>query len=153
MKNRRAGMTLVEVLLAAMLLGLAMMGIFTCLSKCLRLVSASREAQKVNLVFDLIDFKYPINAIKEEDDFEEVEVEGDASDLASDLGDERSRKELEGYRYQRKFDEKLAPEDDDEPNDHLFICRTVVTWGDGEDEREERVEYFYLPEIDGHEAQ
>ena len=47
----------------------------------------------------------------------------------------------------------LTPEDDDEPNDHLFICRTVVTWGDGEDEREERVEYFYLPEIDEHEAQ
>lgn len=153
MRISRSGMTLVEVLLAAMLLGLAMLGIFTCLTKCLRLVGASREAQKVNLVFDLINFKYPINSIEEEDDFEKVEVEGDAADLAADIGDERSKKELEGFRYVRKFDEKLAPEsEDDEPNDHLFICRTTVTWGEGDDEREERIEYFYLPGIEEHEV-
>lgn len=151
MRSDKSGMTLVEVLLAALLLGIAMAGIFTCLSRCMGLVKASMDVHNIKLAFDLADFKYPVAGIKSEDDFEKVEVDDiDLSDLAAELGDENAKEALRGYRFSRKFDEKLKPEDENAPNDHLFVCRSVVSWGSGEDDREEHVEYFYLPDVEEH---
>ncbi len=137
MMTNRSGMTLVEVLLAAMLLGLGMMTIFTSLSRCLRLIQASRDVQKMQLAFDRGNLAHPMADIQSDDDMEKLLVEDD------DLGEG-----LENYVFTRTFDEKKKPEDDKEFNDHLFTVRTTVSWGEGEDAREEIVELIWLPKVD-----
>lgn len=137
MKTDRSGMTLVEVLLAAMLLGLGMMTVFTGLSRCLRLIQASRDVQKMQLAFDRGNLAHPMADIQSEDDIEKLLVEDD------DLGEG-----LENYVFKRTFDEKAKPEDDNDFNDHLFTVRTSVSWGEGEDAREEIVELIWLPKVD-----
>ena len=137
MRTSRSGMTLVEVLLAAMLLGLGMMTIFTSLSRCLRLIQASRDIQKMQLAFDRGNLAHPMADIQSEDDIEKLLVEDD------DLGED-----LENYVFTRTFDEKEKPEDDNDFNDHLFTVRTAVSWGEGEDAREEIVELIWLPKVD-----
>ena len=64
MTTSRSGMTLVEVLLAAMILGLGMMAIFTCLTRCLRLIQASRDVQKMQLAFDRGNLAHPMADIQ-----------------------------------------------------------------------------------------
>ena len=137
MKTSRSGMTLVEVLLAAMLLGLGMMTIFTSLSRCLRLIQASRDVQRMQLAFDRGNLAHPMADIQSEDDIEKLLVEDD------DLGEG-----LENYVFRRTFDEKEKPENDTDFNDHLFTVRTSVTWGEGEDAREEIVELVWLPNVE-----
>ncbi len=137
MTTSRSGMTLVEVLLAAMLLGLGMMTIFTSLSRCLRLIQASRDVQKMQLAFDRGNLAHPMADIQSEDDIEKLLVEDD------DLGEG-----LEEYVFRRTFDEKLKPENENDFNDHLFTVRTSVSWGEGEDAHEEIVELVWLPNVD-----
>ncbi len=136
MTTSRSGMTLVEVLLAAMILGLGMMAIFTSLTRCLRLIQASRDVQKMQLAFDRGNLAHPMADIQSEDDIEKLLVED------ADLGDG-----LENYVFTRTFDEKEKPEDDNDFNDHLFTVRTTVSWGEGDDAREEIVELLWLPKV------
>ena len=138
MATRRSGMTLVEVLLAALLLGLGMMSIFTALSRCMRLIQASRDIQKMQLAFDRGNLAHPMADIQSEEDLEKLVVEAD-----DDLGED-----LEGYVFSRNFDVKEKPEDDNGFNDHLFTVRTRVSWGEGDDAREEIVELVWLPNIE-----
>ena len=137
MTTSRSGMTLVEVLLAAMILGLGMMAIFTCLTRCLRLIQASRDVQRMQLAFDRGNLAHPMADIQSEDDIEKLLVED------GDLGEG-----LENYVFTRTFDEKEKPEDDNDFNDHLFTVRTTVSWGEGDDAREEIVELLWLPKVD-----
>ena len=138
MATRRSGMTLVEVLLAALLLGLGMMSIFTALSRCMRLIQASRDIQKMQLAFDRGNLAHPMADIQSEEDIEKLVVEAD-----DDLGED-----LEGYVFSRNFDVKEKPEDDNGFNDHLFTVRTRVSWGEGDGAREEIVELVWLPNIE-----
>ncbi len=137
MTTSRSGMTLVEVLLAAMILGLGMMAIFTSLTRCLRLIQASRDVQKMQLAFDRGNLAHPMADIQSEDDIEKLLVED------GDLGEG-----LENYVFTRTFDEKEKPEDDNEFNDHLFTGRTILSWGEGDDAREEIVDLLWLPKVD-----
>ena len=151
MSIRRSGMTLVEVLLAAMLLGLGMMTIFSGLTRCLSLIRASRDVQKMHLVFDLGNLAHPMDNIQSEEDFSELEVDPpeDIKKILSILHEDGERsKGLENYLFSRKVDTKVKPENDNEFNDHLFTIRTVVSWGEGDDAREEIVELVWLPNID-----
>ncbi len=138
MATRRSGMTLVEVLLAALLLGLGMMSIFTALSRCMRLIQASRDIQKMQLAFDRGNLAHPMADIQSEEDIEKLVVEAD-----DDLGED-----LEGYVFSRNFDVKEKPEDDNGFNDHLFTVGTRVSWGEGDAAREEIVELVWLPNIE-----
>ena len=137
MTTDRSGMTLVEVLLAAMLLGLGMMAIFTSLTRCLRLMQASRDVQKMQLAFDRGNLAHPMADIQSEDDMEKLLVED------GDLGEG-----LENYVFKRTFDEKRKPENDSDFNDHVFTVRTTVSWGEGDDARDEIVELIWLPKVD-----
>ena len=83
MTTSRSGMTLVEVLLAAMILGLGMMAIFTCLTRCLRLIQASRDVQKMQLAFDRGNLAHPMADIQSEDDIEKLLVEEAHPSIAS----------------------------------------------------------------------
>ncbi len=109
----RAGMTLIEVLLAAALLGLGLASLLGGLSNCLAVMKASREYQQAQWVMGLGELKYPIREVEE---IEDLEVDPD-SGLA------------EGYTFERTVDEKdLASGQED---DGLYVLRTRVVWGSG----------------------
>lgn len=147
MTTSRCGMTLVEVLLAAMLLGIGMLSIFTCLSKEMRLIQASRDVQRVMLVFDLVSVTPPLpQNITTEEEMGLVEID---EEPAENLFSEDDRKdELKGFVVSRKWELKEKPEDEQDVDDHLFTLVTTVSWGERDDERQQIVELFWIPDLD-----
>lgn len=143
MMNSKSGMTLVEVLLASMLLGLGMMTIFTGISQCLKLIQASKEVQEIQFVLDKGMSLYPVNeAIESEDDLKEIEVED--TEIHVDDDDSNSS----SYWFSRVIDEKTY-EDAYEYKDHLFTIKTSLKRNQNDDEPcEEIVQLLWLPKID-----
>lgn len=124
-KSAKAGFTLLEVILAVMILGGGLTVIYRAIIVNARMVSVSRERQEVAYVFSLGELEHPLRDI--EDIEEDAVVEPDAT-------------LREGYIFERTVDEKEEPEEGVE-DDGLYVVRTIVTWGDGEN-REEIVRYL-----------
>lgn len=125
----KAGFTLIEVMLAVIILATSLIVIYRAIIIDARMVALSRERQEVAYVFSLGDFAHPLQNI--EDIEEDVPVDPDYS-------------LKEGYAYSRTVDER--PElDSDVEDDGLYTVRTVVTWNDGTS-REEVVRYLRLAE-------
>lgn len=124
-KSAKAGFTLLEVILAVMILGGGLTVIYRAIIVNARMVSISRERQEVAYVFSLGELEHPLRDI--EDIEEDAVVEPDAT-------------LREGYIFERTVDEKEEPEEGVE-DDGLYVVRTIVTWGDGEN-REEIVRYL-----------
>jgi prepilin-type N-terminal cleavage/methylation domain-containing protein len=119
---RRAGFTLIEVLIATVILAMGLMTLMTGLTNCAAMMTLSKEFQDAQYVFSLGELKYPM---KESTDVEEDLVVDPDSDL------------VEGYVFERTVDEKDL--DTNEVDDGLFLVRTRVTWGSGKDQFEELV--------------
>ena len=124
-KSAKVGFTLLEVILAVMILGGGLTVIYRAIIVNARMVSVSRERQEVAYVFSLGELEHPLRDI--EDIEEDAVVEPDAT-------------LREGYIFERTVDEKEEPEEGVE-DDGLYVVRTIVTWGDGEN-REEIVRYL-----------
>ena len=120
----RSGFTLIEILLATMILALGLMTLLVSLSNCAAMMTLSKEYQDAQYVFNLGELKYPI--VESTDVEDEVPVDPD-----SDL--------VEGYVFERTVDEKEL--DTNEVDDGLFVVRTRVSWGDGAEQFEELVRY------------
>jgi prepilin-type N-terminal cleavage/methylation domain-containing protein len=119
---RREGFTLIEVLIATMILALGLMTLMTGLSNCAAMMTLSKEYQDAQYVFSLGELKYPM---KESSDVEEDLVVDPDSEL------------VEGYVFERTVDEKEL--ESNQVDDGLFLVRTRVTWGSGKDQFEELV--------------
>ncbi len=123
--RRAAGFTLLEVILAVIILGGALTVIYRAIIVNAKMVTVSRERQEVAYVFSLGELAYPLRDLK---DIEEDAVVDPDSSLK------------EGFTFARTVDEKPDPEEGVE-DDGLYVVRTTVTWGDGEN-REEVVQYL-----------
>lgn len=124
--DNRAGMTLIEVLLAATLLGLGLVTLLSGLSSCLAVMRASREYQTAQWALSLGELTYPVTGVEEVTD---LEVEPD-----SNL--------VEGFTFSRVVDEKEV--EDDLTDDGLYVVRTRIFWGaGGEGQAEELVGYIW----------
>lgn len=121
---RRDGFTLIEILFATMILSFGLITLMSSMSNCAVMMTLSKEYQQAQYVFSLGELKYPV---EESDDVEE--------DLVVDPDTEL----VDGYTFERTVDEKDL--DPDEVDDNLYIVRTRVTWGEGEDQYEELVRY------------
>ncbi len=119
---RRAGFTLIEVLIATMILALGLMTLMTGLSNCAAMMTLSKQFQDAQYVFSLGALKYPM---KESTDVEKELVVDPDSDL------------VDGYVFARTVDEKEL--DAKQVDDGLFLVRTRVTWGSGKNQFEELV--------------
>ncbi len=120
----RRGFTLIEMMMAIIILAGALTVLYRSIIVSARMVSLSRERQEVAYVFSLGELKYPLRDI--EDIEEDVPVAPDSS-------------LKEGYTFERTLDEKPDPEEGVE-DDGLYVVRTIVTWGNGAN-REEVVQY------------
>lgn len=123
--SRRAGFTLLELMIAVIILGGALTVLYRAIIVNARMVSISRERQEVAYVFSLGELEYPLSDI--EDIEEDAPVDPDSS-------------LKEGYTYERTLDEKEDPEEG-VTDDGLYVIRSVVTWGNGAN-REEVVRYI-----------
>ena len=125
-RNRRAGMTLIEVLLAAALLGLGLVTLLGGLSSCLAVMRAAGEFQSAQWALSLGELTYPVTAVEEVD---ELVVDED-----SEL--------VEGFTFSRTVDPKEVV--DELTDDGLYVVRTRIAWGaGGEGQAEELVSYVW----------
>ena len=124
-KTGTAGFTLLEVMLAVIILGGTLSVLYRSIIVNVRMIDVSHERQEVAYVFSLGELEYPLRDI--EDIEEDAVVDPDTS-------------LKEGYVFERTVDEKEEPEEGVE-DDGLYVVRTTVTWGDGRN-TEEIVRYM-----------
>ncbi len=124
-RHPRAGFTLIEMVLAIIILGGALTVLYRSIIVSARMVTLSKQREEVAYVFTLGELEHPLRDI--EDIEEDAPVDPDSS-------------LLDGYTYERTVDEREDPPEDVE-DDGLYVVRTIVSWGDGS-EREEIVRYL-----------
>ena len=133
MSQRRRGMTLIEVLLAAAILGMGLSALMAQMSGGFRLLKASKDFEDAQWVLAIGELKHPL---RPRDDIEEdLAVEPDPLD--DELPDDLAGK---GFTFERAVDEKEDPP----PNvaeDGLYVVRTRVNWNG---HTEEFVRYVWM---------
>jgi prepilin-type N-terminal cleavage/methylation domain-containing protein len=115
-----AGFTLLEIMLAVIILGGALSVLYRSIIVNVRMIDVSRERQEVAYVFSLGELEHPLR------DIEDIETDA-VVDPDSSL--------KEGYIFERTVDEKPEPEEG-VVDDGLYVIRTTVTWGDGRNSEE-----------------
>jgi len=111
--------TLVEVLLAIVMLSIGLTVLLTGAVRCMAAISRSKEYQEAQWSLGQGEAEYPLIVT---DDPKDLEVEGEVFD--------------NGHTFSRTVDE-------DEDEDGLYVVRTTVTWWDrGRESKEEVVRYL-----------
>lgn len=133
---RRDGFTLIEILLATMILAFGLFSLMVGLGNCAQMMSLSKEYQDAQYVFSLGERCYPIppsDEITEPEEDERLNIEPvTAQEMIADLEMDVSREALEVYKdftFERAVEEKELETGEDD--DGLYVLRTRVAWGNG----------------------
>jgi prepilin-type N-terminal cleavage/methylation domain-containing protein len=137
MKRTQAGFTLVEILIATMILAIGIMVLLTGVGNCAKMMLLSKQFQEVQYIFTLADLKYPIEATDNVE--EDVPVDSMSATELVETASPQMREVLERYTFQRKVDKKEL--ETNQVDDGLYIVRSIVTWGPDEDDHEELIRY------------
>lgn len=133
MSDRQCGMTLIEVLLAAVILGMGLSTLMAQMSGGFRLLRASKDFEDAQWVLALGELKHPLRF---KDDIEkDLTVSPDTLD--SELPDDLRGKD---FTFERVVDEKEDPPLN-VAEDGLYVVRTRVNW---HDHTEEFVRYVWM---------
>ena len=129
--NRR-GFTLLEVLLAALILGLGLAGILVSMSQAQKMMLSSTMLETAQEVFDLGEMAYPLEDVTDEDDIDVRETK--PTELWDLVTEERmtneQREKFHGYTWEREnLDRNLSDDDDKRMNGRRRV-RITVKWGD-----------------------
>jgi len=128
--SARRGFTLVEVLLASLILGIGLTVLLASLSTCLRTMRLARDYDQVQWVLGLGELAYP-------------EPLATSTDVKKDYTVDPDNDLCDGFTFERVVDEKSPAELE---KDKLFVVRTRVLWGEGSEEDrpcEELVRYVW----------
>ena len=127
----RRGFTLLEVLLASVILGAGLTTVLVSMSMSQRMMMVSPELETAQEVMDLGEMAYPIEAVQDEDDLDVGEQS--VSDLWDLISDERLTSEQQekyhGYTWKREALNKTDKEEDIKRLGNLYTARVTVTWG------------------------
>jgi prepilin-type N-terminal cleavage/methylation domain-containing protein len=130
----RSGFTLVEVLLAALILGVGLTVLLSSLSTCMRTMSLAKQYEQVEWALGLGELTYP----------DPVKPSTDATGVVKDYAVDGDSSLVDGFTFERHADEKT---DDELKKDRLFVVHTTVTWGEkdenGNQPQEELVRYVW----------
>lgn len=126
-QRRKAGLTLIEVMLALTILGMGVAGLVMAAGRCIAVARKARILETARQLMGQVELEEPL-ILKEE-----VE-EGTESGTFQDAPD--------GYRWTR--DVRILGEEED----GLFEVKTRVYWTDrGKEDFEEVVTYLFSPEL------
>ena len=149
----RRGFTLLEVLLAAIILGAGLAAILVSMSQSQRMMLSMPELETAQEVMDLGEMAYPLEAVKDEDDLDVREQR--ATELWELVTDERltsaQREKLHGFTWERENLDRNPKDDDIKRMNNLYRVRITVTWGDrgkgsGKKQQETYVTLWRKPE-------
>ena len=139
------GFTLLEVLLAALLLGIGLSTVLVSMSQSQKMMLASAYTETAQEVMDWGEMAYPLEDVAEEDDLDVHETK--AEELWEMISDERlSREQQEkyhGYTWER---EALNRKDEDEIRrlGGIYTVKVTVKWGDDRRGNHEEESYVAL---------
>ena len=127
----RAGFTLLEVLLAAILLGFGLTGILLSMSQSQKMMLSQTELETAQEVMDLGEMAYPLEEVVEEGDLDVRETR--ATELWDLVSDERLTREQQdkfrGFTWEREHLDRNPSDDDLRRLNNLYRVRVTVTWG------------------------
>lgn len=135
---RRDGFTLIEILLATLILASGLFSLMIGLGNCAQMMALSKEYQDAQFVFSLGERCFPIprnEEISEPEEDERLNIDPvRADEMIDDLQMEVPRETRETYRdytFERSVEEKEL--DTGEDDDGLYVLRTRISWGSGKD--------------------
>lgn len=146
----RRGFTLIEVLLAAIILGLGLSAIMVSMSQAQKCMLGSTYIETAQEVMDIGEMAYPLSDVADEDDLDVAETR--ATELWTKITDIRLTRQQEekyhGYTWEREW---INRNDDEEIKrlGNLYVVRITVRWGDdfrGNHEEESYVTFWRKPE-------
>ena len=134
----RRGFTLLEVMVATIILSLGLVALLTAFMQCQRIMRATQGFETAQYVLMLGETLYPLPSPDQVSDdpldnellnIEETEALSLLNDLELDDIPKERRDELEYYTFERTVDEI----DDEElaRSGYLYTVRTVIRWGHG----------------------
>lgn len=137
MRNNRTGFTLIEILIATMILSTGIMVLLTGVGNCAHMMTLSKQFQETQYIFSLVDLKYPIEATADVE--KDIPVEAVSAVELIEEPSQQMREVLERYTFERTVEEKEL--EANQVDDGLYVVHSIVSWGPGEDEREELLRY------------
>ena len=149
----RKGFTLIEVLLAAIILGSGLTAILVSMTQAQRMMLSATDIETAQEVMDLGEMAYPLEDVKDEDDLDVRETK--ATELWEMITDERLTSEQQdkyhSYTWEREALNKTDNEEDIKRLGNLYTVRITVTWGDrgrgsGKKQQESYVTFWRKPE-------
>lgn len=128
----KKGFTLLEVLLATVILSFGLAGILTSLMQSQRLMRVVPELEAAQEVMDLGEMAYPLSFVQDADDIDTGEIR--ASELWDMVSDERmsdaQEEKLRGYYWERELIDDHISDDELKQFNNLRRVRITVTWGE-----------------------
>ena len=140
------GFTLLEVLLAALLLGIGLSTVLVSMSQSQKMMLASAYTETAQEVMDWGEMAYPLEDVAEEDDLDVHETK--AEELCEMISDERlSREQQEkyhGYTWERERIDRNARDEETARLGGIVPVRITVKWADNRRGDHEEESYVAL---------
>lgn len=145
----KRGFTLLEVLLAAVILGFGLTTILVSMSQSQKMMISSTYLETAQEVMDLGDMAYPLSDVQDPDkdlDVQETKATELWEKIAGDVRLTRAQEEkFHGYTWEREALNRKANDEELKRLGNLYTVLVTVRWGDrrrGEGEEESYVTFW-----------